>query len=166
MSENLTNGAPEMAQDTNQDLAVLLNTDLTSVDRSTPLIKPGVYDVVIKTMEVKDGKKPDAKNLNISLALAQGAETQDGKTVNPGFMLFDLVSLTKTEKYNPAERLADIQLAAFGEQRPGFRIMDYIGKTVQVSVKIEDADEEAGYPAKNRVSRYRVKKAAGGLSAL
>jgi len=148
------------------DLLQHLNDiDLTTVDRSRPLIKNGtVATFVIEKMEVRDAKKEGNHNLNIELRMVTPevpAEGDDGKTINAGYKVFDLVSLAKTDKYNPAEKLADIQLAVFGEQRKGFKIEEYLNQEVTLTIKVEQSGD---YPAQNRVSRWRKKQATGGLA--
>lgn len=141
-------------------LAHLDNVDLTGIDRSRPIIKAGTYPVRITTIEVKE-TKPTAKNpagghrLAISLACETKVETDENVLLNPGFVLYDSISLSPTEKYNPLERLADIQLATAGVQTKGFKPADYIGQVALIKVKIEESDE---YGKQNRVARWVPKK--------
>ena len=140
---------------------------MSTVDRSRQIIKAGPYEVRLTQIEVKE-TKPTDKNPNgghrlaITTELCTKAETDDGKFVNPGFCIFDSVSLVSTDNYNPLERLADIQLATLGQQVKGFKPADYIGKTAIVRVKIEDSDD---YGKQNRIARWMVKKRPGAPAA-
>lgn len=137
-------------------LTTLDNVDLTKIDRSFPCIVDGKYNFRIVKFATKENSKKTGHNLQVTLELQQDARTDDGKTLHKGFKMTDSFSLVKTERYNPLERLADIQLAAFGEQRKGFKFSDYIGLVITCATTIQD-DPEFG--KKNRF-RY-VKKAAG-----
>lgn len=144
------------------------NVDLTTIDRSRPVLKDGSYAVLIESIEVKN-TKPTEKNpkaghrLAIGLKMAQATKDEDGKDLDiEKFMLFDSVSLNPTKDYNPLERLADIQLACFGAQRKGFKPEDYIGQTALIKVKIEDSTE---FGRQNRVSRWVPKKAGSAVGS-
>lgn len=133
------------------------NVDLTTLDRSRKVVKGGTYDVTIQKIEVKD-TNPTAKNpkkgkrIAITLALNTKAELNEGGgVVDPGFLIFDSISMTPTDKYNPLERLADIQLATYGAQKVGFKVPDYIGRRAMVKIKIEDSED---YGEQNRVTRW------------
>lgn len=143
-------------------LSILDNVDLAKVDRSFPILKEGAYVVEIAKFETKENKSKNGHNLYVTLKLTAPALTVDGKTMNAGFPINDLISLVRTEKYNPLEKLADIQLAALGKQQSGFRFGDYIGRKVTIRLKIEE-DEE--YGTKNRVARY-VKAATTPIASL
>lgn len=150
-------------------IAHLDSVDLTKVDRSQPVFKPTSVSVTITKMEVLP-TKPTEKNptgghrLSIHLALNEKAETVDGKWVEPNPakpVIFDSVSLKQTEKFNPLERLADIQLATYGAQRQGFKPADYVGQTAVVKLKSEDSDD---YGLQTRVVRWVPKKQVTGTS--
>jgi hypothetical protein len=139
------------------------DVDLSTIDRSRQIIKPGPYEVTVEAMETKE-TKPTEKNpngghrLSITVKLNTKAETVENKIVNPGFTLFDSVSLVSTENYNPLERLADIQLATLGTQTKGFVPANFIGKTAIVRVKVEDSDD---FGQQNRIARWIPKKVPG-----
>ena len=145
------------------------NVDLTQIDRSKKVFA-GTVTATIKKMEVVE-TKPTVKNpagghrLSIHLALehkVEGLNENDEKVMlEPGAMFFDSVSLQPTDKYNPLERLADIQLATLGQQVKGFNPNDYTGKSVILKCKIEDSDD---FGKNTRVSRWVPKKAVGSHS--
>lgn len=129
-----------------------LNADLTSVDTSFPVLEAGVISCVIAEMkegETKENKKPV---LNIKLTTAQPWKTTRGDEKPAGFPLNDMVSLSKTDKYDPRQRLAQIKEAVFGDKAGAFgQPAEYIGKPVTVRIKVEN-DEE--YGPRNRVASY------------
>lgn len=145
----------------------LAEVDLTTIDRSRTILKEGQYPMTITSMEPKK-VEPNQKNpkgghkLLIGLSLMTPTKDEEGKDIDIGkWVYFTQVSLTPTEKYNPLERLADIQLACFGAQRKGFNIPDYIGQQVVLKVKVEDSVE---YGRQNR-ERWVPKKVAGAGTA-
>lgn len=141
----------------------LANVDLTTIDRSRTILKDGQYPMRVVSMEPKK-VEPSQKNpkgghrLQIGLSLMSPTKDEDGKDIDlEKFVYYTNVSLTPTEKYNPLERLADIQLACFGAQRKGFNIPDYLGQSVVLKVKVEDSVE---YGKQNR-ERWVPKKGNG-----
>lgn len=129
-------------------LSHLDNLDLTSVRTDRPVVKEGTYAFDIKGFEAKMNSKNTGHNLNIALAGISEMPTNDGKSVSPGFVLFDLVSLVKTDKYNPAEKLAKIQEAVYGAKQNGFKTAEMVGQRVMLKVTIEDSEE---FGQQNRV---------------
>ena len=118
-------------------------------------------------MNLNDGLLPDTlyrnvtdfpagTNLNIKLGLVNHTKKFDGSgDVNPGYPLFDLISLTPTEKYDPRQRLASFMECFLGVKNVPFNpISQYIGLKGMVRVKVEKDDQ---YGDKNRIAGY-VKK--------
>jgi hypothetical protein len=142
------------------------NIDLTSVDRSFPVIKEGTYAFELTKFETKKNKAKTGTNLIVHTKTLQEVETEDGRKLNAGFPIQTNVSLVPTDKYNPATTLADIQLCLLGEQRKGFKLSDYVGRKGVFKLKVEESTE---YGRQHRVARW-VKLApvggAGGLGTL
>lgn len=128
--------------------------DLTKVDRSFPCLATGKHDFYLRKFEAKINSKKTGHNLHITLELAADAKTDDGKTLRKGFKFSDMVSLVQTEQFNPAEKLADIQLAALGAQQKGFKFSELAGKMVTCAVTVSD-DPEFG-----KRNRFRYVKRA------
>ena len=139
------------------DLLQHLETvDLSTVDRSFPVIKDGSTVVfVFDKFEPKPNKAKTGHNLIITLKLESEAQSTDGKTLKAGFKVTDTLSLVQTDRYNPLEKLADIQLAALGKQQPGFKFSDYLGRKVTCRVTVDD-DKEYGMR-----NRFRYIKLSG-----
>jgi len=129
---------------------IAVEEDLLNVDTSAPLIKEGVYTAKFKELTVAANKKGTGDNLNIQLTLEDKAESVDGKTINPGFVLFDLISLAKTEKYEPAKRLKELQESA-NVVKSVFDTDDLLGKTCKIKVSVEKGTGE--FSDKNRIKR-------------
>jgi len=134
----------------------ILGTDLSSVESSFPILPGGMYEVTIAEMKTEANKAGTGSNLKMKYTLVNPATARDGKTVNAGFPLFDLISITKTEKYDPTQRLAQFKEAATGNKSGSFApIEQYIGMTMAIQLSVE---ESAEFGTSNRVKRY-IKKA-------
>jgi hypothetical protein len=139
-------------------LEFLDNLDLTNVDLSRPLVKDKTpMEVTIKSIEVVNNKAGTGKNLKLQYTTNETFESTEGKTVNPGCTLHELVSLVTTDKFDPRENLARIKLAALGTQEGKFIPSELIGQTMSVIVGIEQ-DKAGLYAPKNRISKYIPKK--------
>lgn len=137
-------------------LSQLDSIDLNSVETARPNLPSGMFPVRVVKMELVDQKAPKTgKNLSIQLALvepAQSVPNSKGETqmLQPGFPVFDLISLTKTfrddgtVKYDPLPRLAKFREAVKGDKAGQFLPLEqYIGMTVMVRTKYS-VDPEYG----------------------
>ena len=81
----------------------LLDLDLGQVDTSYPVIKGGIYDMVVKNIEVVDNKSQDGKNLKIVLATTAPTTSVNNEKFEPGQLVTTQLSLkTKSEKRDEA----------------------------------------------------------------
>ena len=152
-------------------LSQIDNIDLSTVETARPFLPTGIYQMRVAKMELVDQKSPKTgKNLNIQLALVEPTNSQPndkGETsrLNPGFPIFDLVSLTPTfnedgsKKYDPLPRLARFREAVMGDKAGKFMPLEqYIGRTVTVKVQYSasNVDKRSGedYGPKNSVRDY------------
>ncbi len=148
---------PIAAIEANADpMSMLDSLDLSTVQTGMPLIPEQLVELEVIKLEVKDSKNDSAKkNLHISLATTQPMTSVEGKALNPGFPVFDLVSLTMTDKYDFRTRLAEFREATVGKVPGPFNpVEQYIGCKVMVRMKIERSEE---FGNRNRVGRY-IKK--------
>jgi len=77
----------------------LLDLDLNSVDTSFPIIKAGIYDMVIKESSVADNKASDGKNWVFKLATTIPTDGVKGEKFDIGHIVTSQLSLkTKSEK--------------------------------------------------------------------
>lgn len=138
------------------DLNDLDNSDFSNVQTGIPLISKGLYEVEVLEITPKQNKKGTGVNLNIKLGLVNAANKHEGDgTVNPGFPLFDLISLTPTENYDPRTRLAAFMECFLGRKDVPFNpLSQYIGLKGVVRVNISSSDE---FGNQNRIQGY-VKK--------
>lgn len=141
------------------------SVDLTTVRTAMPILKPAVHSAVIKSVEVEPNKKGTGSNLTLSYTLTNQSETVDGKLVNPGFVVFDLVSLVRTFKddgttvaYDPVPRLVEIIESITGEKSGSMTprqmvdtIRTSIGRSIAFRTKVE-TDQQ--YGDKTRIARY------------
>lgn len=148
--------------------------DLGSVDTSRPFLPNGVYEMTVQKIEVVDQKSPKTgKNLAIQLGLVEPAMSMpndkgEQRQLNPGFPVFDTISLTKTfkedgsPKYDPLPRLAKFRAAATGSQSGAFTpVEQYIGAKllVKVSFSATNVDKNGtDYGPKNSVQDYVLRK--------
>lgn len=130
--------------------------DLSSVPTGRPILKPCVTPLEIRKIEPVENKAGTGHNLNIELITTEELDTEAGEPVNPGFPLYDTISLVQTEKYDPWRRLAELKEAATGDKSGAFGDpADYVGMIVMANVQIERSEE---YGDKNRVKRYVKQK--------
>ena len=129
--------------------------DLSSIETGVPILPARIYSLQVDKVEVVENKKKTGHNLTIELSTVNTEEAEGGKVLNPGFKVFDLISLVKTDKYNPIEKLAAFKESATGSKSGNFNPPEqYIGAIVQVRLAIEDDKE---YGRKNRINRYLKK---------
>lgn len=138
-------------------ITALDELDLTNVDTNRPLIKKdSLVKVKLTKVETKDNTAKTGKVATFTVALVEPAQTVDGKTVQPGFILSDTCSLVATEKYKPTERLARIQECLIG-QKGKWNTPEMIGLEGVIRLGIEDDDPAFG--ARNRITSWVKKKA-------
>jgi hypothetical protein len=139
--------------------------DLTTVRTAMPVLKPSLHSAIIKKVELEPNKKNTGSNLVLEHTLVNQVEADDGKVINPGFTVFDLISLVKTFKddgetvnYNPVEKLVAVIEAVTGEKSGSLTpremvslIQSFVGRQIAFRTVIEN-DEKFG--AKTRIARY------------
>lgn len=156
--------------DSNLSAAInLLDTDLTGVDISRPMIAKGTVEFVISEIRVEQNKAKTGDNCNIVLKTvnkekaAVAKQGAGGDIVNPGFTLIHTISLTTTEKYDAEaikRNLKGFRHAVTGLETGAFGPVDqYLGKHVFASVGI-DEDESGKFPPKNEIRRFVPAKKA------
>lgn len=142
---------------TETDIMSSLDGDFSSIPTGMPLLKPGLYELEVVECAFKVNKAGDGQNLNFKYSLTQPAVDINDKPVNPGFPVFDLISLKPTEKYDPRPKIAEFLEAAYGTKgRPFNPPESHIGEKVMARLSVEKSDQ---YGDKNRISRY-VKKSS------
>lgn len=131
--------------------------DLTNVESTRPIMKAGDYSFKVLGFELKDQKAPKTgKNLVVNIVSETEIPNKDPNLpiIAAGRKHSEVVSLTPTPDYNPAERLAALQECFIGQKGP-FRHTELIGRSGNVRIKIEEDKE---YGTKNRVQSW-LKKA-------
>jgi len=136
-------------------MSALDSLDLSTVETGMPLLPEGLVELVVTEINISENKNKDGHNLNIKFATTQPVTSNEGKALNPGFPIFDLISLKPTEKYDPKPRLAEFKEAATGTKTGVFNpVEQYIGLVLTVRLGVERSEE---YGNKNRIKRY-IKK--------
>ena len=141
----------------NIDLAAidLDNLDLSTVETGFPLLPDGIVEVSVSEVSIKPNKAGTGQNLTIKLVTTQPMTDLNGKAINPGFPVFDLISLTPTAKYDPRPKLAEFKESATGSKTGSFNPPEqYLGAVLTVRLKVERSSE---FGDKNRIVRY-IKK--------
>ena len=131
------------------------NIDLTTVDTGIPLLPDGLYEVRVENASVEPSKDGSSQILKLKYSLEQNATSIGGNEVNPGFPIFDRVSLKVTEKYNPARRLASLMDCFIGQRAPKLNPEELIGKSGSVRLRIR---RDENYGDSNEVKAYEPKK--------
>lgn len=139
--------------------------DLTQVRTAMPVLKPALQQAVIKSVKVEPNKKQTGSNMALEYTLVNSAESDDGKIINPGFLVFDMISLVRTFKedgttisYDPVEKLVALIEAVTGEKTGTMTpkemvmaIQSFVGRQIAFRTVIEDDQQ---YGRKTRVARY------------
>lgn len=137
----------------------ILNEDLSGVDTTLPLIVEGIYDLAVFKLSKDPSKDGTKENLNIVLHTTETANTTTRDTVQKGFPLFHVISLTPTEKYTVEQikrKLAEFTQAV---GVPSINPMESIvGRVVRTKVIVEPerTNKETGqtYDARNSVKMF------------
>lgn len=130
--------------------------DLSGVDTERQLLAVGLYKVQVKSIETSPNKTRTGDVLKITLALEQTGTSTKGQPINPGYPLFENISMVKTDKYDPRVRLAQFMEAVLGRKGSLAPLDQYLGKDLMVKVKIEGTPDSQ-YGEQNRVAMF-VKK--------
>ena len=148
-----------------------LDTNVADIDCSYPIIPAGLYQLDIKSAEVKPSNK-GGQNLVVQFATKEPIQSIKGDMVPSGFVLTNNVSLTPTEKYSAIDigkRIAAITQSA------GFTVADgltpravindpkrIVGRTVTAKVQVakERTNPETGalYPERSEIASFVVKR--------
>lgn len=156
----------------------LLDLDTGSIDTSFPVLRGGMYDLVVKSSEV--GKSNDGGPLwIIKLATIREEKGVKGDVIKAGSVVFHRISLTQTDKYDgeaiiknacrfmqackPAVSLkvGDF-VSAINAGEAGSLVKLFEGR--QVTVKIEalpegfDKKANRQLPARNEISQFEKAK--------
>lgn len=141
----------------------LLDNDLTSVDPSYPLLPAGAYTMKVADIKIDKTKDNLGDMVVIKLQLDQQAKDVKGRTVFPGLVVTDRISLQTTPKYDVEQiqkRLKAFQLAFYSpsECPPKFAPVDqYLKRNLVVKLRVE-SDETGQYDDSNRVAKYVPKE--------
>ena len=141
----------------------ILDNDLTSVDASYPLLPAGSYACKVADIRVEKTKDKVGDVVLIKLVLDQQAKDVKGRTVFPGLVITDRISLQTTAKYDESsiqKRLKGFQLGCFKESElpARFNPLDqYLQRPVVVKLRVE-SDEKGEYDDSNRVAKYVPKE--------
>ncbi len=138
------------------DCMSALDGDFSNTETGFPLLVEGLYKLRVVEMSTKPQKSPKTgHNLHIKFALVEPGQDTKGNVINPGFPVLDLISLVKTERYDPKPQLARFMEAAKGDKSGAFNPLEqWIGAEVTVRLAIEKSEE---YGDKNRIKLY-IKK--------
>jgi hypothetical protein len=139
--------------------------DLSTVRTAMPVLKPALHEAVVKNITIESNKAQTGSNMNLEYTLTNQAEAVDGKIINPGFTVFDTVSLVRTfkedgttVKYEPMSRLVEIYEAITGEKSGTMtaralvdNLTTFIGRKIAFRTKVES---DAQYGDKTRIAKY------------
>lgn len=146
-----------MTDNTTPDSEIIdLGFDVTEADVARPVLKSATLNAEIAFVRTAKTSK-DQPQMNIGYRITETAQSIDGKTVNPGFMVFQRFLLVPSGDYTEAMKetnLKRVHFAACGAGRAE-NTAAWVGKPVRVQVKFRDVhtDPKTGseYPASNEV---------------
>ena len=157
----------------------LLDLDLGGIDTSFPVLKGGMYDLVIKECKVAKNKAGDGDLWTIKMATVKDAKSVKNDPINAGAVVFHRVGLTATEKYDVEGILKNvarftqavkpavaIKVAAFVDalQNGGIETMVKLFEGRMVTAKLEalpeGVDKSSGrtLPPRNEISQFEKAK--------
>ena len=137
-------------------LSSLETADFTNVETGMPTIPKGLYEVEVLTATIDRNKKQTGSNANFKFGLTQPTTAEDGKAVNPGFPVFHVISLVKTDKYDPLQNIARFMECFTGTKSGKFLpVENFIGMKGNVRIDIDDNPEFG----KRNIIKQLVKKA-------
>lgn len=114
--------------------------DLGSTDVSFPIAAPGLYKVNWTEYEIKDNKKGTGKNLVMKLITTGPITTNKGEP-RDSFSFTNIVSLEKTDKYDPNKNLSQIMDAVKGNHNGLFDPDSLLNQELTIRVKVENNEE-------------------------
>lgn len=139
---------------------VLGSVDLSTIDTSMPVLAPGQYEFEIAEMERAQSKTKEGTYLKIKLKLVtENVQTITDEHVNPGFPLLHMISLVRTDNYDPLKSIA-VFLDALGLRDQPFdqTFESYVGRTLVAKTKVDQEREDPNtgqvYPKATRVAAF------------
>ena len=157
----------------------LLDLDLGSIDTSFPVLKGGMYDLVIKKSEVGRNKNNDGDLWTVQLSTVKDSKGVKGDDIKAGATVFHRVGLTPTEKYDIEGILKNvarftqavkpavaIKVSSFVQalQDGGIQTMVKLFEGRMVTAKLEalpeGVDKSSGrtLPPRNEISQFEKAK--------
>lgn len=147
----------------------LMNVDLTSVETSLPILVPGTYAFTVREAKIEENSKKTGNNMNFKFTLDNEAPgTLDGKSEDssgnpvmckPGMSLYYTISLVKTDKYDPLQKLAQFLEAVYGNRTtPIMPVESHVGQSLIVKTVV-DGTVDGPFGVKHSVGRL-IKKSA------
>jgi hypothetical protein len=97
--------------------------DLTNVDTNRPLLPEGLQRMRLvgfatKAQKAKGDEPSLGKNLVVTLETVNQVTATNGRVLAPGFKHNETISLVQTDKYDPSQRLAQLQECFLGKKQP------------------------------------------------
>lgn len=148
-------------QQVDQSVLDALDTNISDIDTSYPIIHPKIYDMEIKSATIMAGKKnPGNLNLKVSVKTTEQLTSVTGEMVAKGLTLNKYIGVTPSED-RPADNIKK-DVARLGKaagvsgtaadilRQPAI----LVGKRVKVEVGVKKADAE--YPESNEVRNFVV----------
>lgn len=139
-----------MTNETETSEIIDLGFDVTEADVARPVLKAATLNAEIAFVRTVKTSK-DQPQMNIGYRLTEPAQSIDGKTVNPGFMVFQRFLLVPSGGYTEDMILTNKKRVHFAACGKGLakNTGEWVGKPVRVQVKFRD--EHDGYAASNEV---------------
>jgi hypothetical protein len=133
-----------------------LGFDVTEADVARTLLKTATLDAEISFVRQEKSQEKQLKMLLVGYRLTQGAESIEGKKINPGFSIIQRILNEPSGGYTEdmrQDRLRRIHFAAAGPGRVNTGA--WIGKPVRIRLTFRDAHVDKNgvdRPASNEVT--------------
>lgn len=135
----------------------ILTFDTGTVDRSSPLLKDGVYDLELKSVERKKNDKKNTESLHFKFLTTRDVEAVDGNVLHKGWPIMHYVGLTPSDNYTKDSIKKAIVRVLDGIYGKGCNVpiqplSAHEGKIVTVILETQEAKGEFG--ASNRIKKF------------
>lgn len=145
-----------------------LDIDMSGAEINRPVLKKGSYRLRIDGFQKETNKAGTGENLIAHLSTAVENQSTEGKPIPSGYKMKQWISLMHKEgKYNPADALAKLTVAAGLPMEGKFRTAPLVGREVVAHIDVEpfgappEKGEADDRPMSNKISYFILPKQAG-----
>lgn len=137
--------------------ADILDFETGKIDRSSPLLIDGAYDLEIKSIERKTNEAKKSEGLHITFVTTKDQNTIQGDVVHKGWPIREYIHLTPTGGLTAdmiRKGVVKLLDGIYGKNtnEPIMPLERHVGKIVTAKLETDKGDEKFG--ASNKVKSY------------